>query len=59
MKLTLRPYQQDAVDSIFRAWEEKHDVEDRNNLSASIIIPTGGGKTCVIVATAVRYLQNT
>lgn len=38
--VTLRPYQQEAVDAVFAAWEEGHR-------SVLVQIPTGGGKSVV------------
>lgn len=46
--LELRPYQREAVDSVFAYWQEKPG-------SPLIVLPTGGGKSLVI-ATLVREL---
>ncbi len=37
--MQLRPYQQQAVEAVFRAWEENH--------STLVVLPTGVGKTVV------------
>ncbi len=39
MKYKLRPYQRDAIEAVFEAWE--------NNRSALLVLPTGTGKTVV------------
>lgn len=39
--LTLRPYQRDAVDAVYRYLRERDD-------NPCVVIPTGGGKTAVI-----------
>lgn len=39
-KVTLRPYQREAVDSVFERW-------DAGDVATLVCIPTGGGKSVV------------
>lgn len=48
-EVTLRPYQQAAVDGVFREWES-------GNVSTLVVIPTGGGKSVVFSEVLRRHL---
>lgn len=49
-KMKLRPYQETAVDSIFKSWEEFQKT--------LLVLPTGTGKTVVFSKVAERSLKN-
>ena len=49
MNYTLRPYQQEAVDAVFREWETRR--------STLIVIPTGGGKTIIFSGVIERCVR--
>ncbi len=48
--LTLRPYQQEAVDATFAAW-------GRRVTRPAVVLPTGGGKTFVFAHVANQYRE--
>jgi DNA repair protein RadD len=48
--ITLRWYQQDAVDSVFRIWNEDEEA------SPLIVIPTGGGKSLTLAEICRRFI---
>lgn len=50
MSYRLRPYQQDAVDAVWRDWTA-------GERSVAIELPTGGGKTMVMADTARRIVE--
>ena len=56
MKISLRDYQQEAVDAVFSYWERAPSTPD---LPASplVVMPTGSGKSPTIGETVRRLVQ--
>lgn len=47
--ITLRPYQQEAVDGVFREWEEHQ--------STLVVAPTGTGKSVIFSEVMRRWME--